>query len=182
MSVRVRLQAIAKHSGDVFIPRGVDVPALDRSISYEFAPQKVKVSWRSVSTALLCRRARPACCARVCCRSRECAVPCRFPVPHACAGCTHVIIIIPYASTAPQVGDRLTSGDIYAIVHENSLIDHKIMVPPGARGNVTYIAPAGGYSLTDKVLELEFGGVKKARRPPRPGLHPRAFPLASRQP
>ena len=37
------LQAIAKHSGDVFIPRGVDVPALDRSISYEFAPQKVKV-------------------------------------------------------------------------------------------------------------------------------------------
>ena len=64
-----------------------------------------------------------------------------------------------------QVGDRLTSGDIYAIVHENSLIDHKIMVPPGARGNVTYIAPAGGYSLTDKVLELEFGGVKKARRP-----------------
>ena len=57
------------------------------------------------------------------------------------------------------------SGDIYAIVHENSLIDHKIMVPPGARGNVTYIAPAGGYSLTDKVLELEFGGVKKARAP-----------------
>ncbi len=37
------LQAIAKYSGDVFIPRGVDVPALDRSISYEFAPQKVKV-------------------------------------------------------------------------------------------------------------------------------------------
>ena len=36
-------QAIAKYSGDVFIPRGVDVPALDRSISYEFAPQKVKV-------------------------------------------------------------------------------------------------------------------------------------------
>ncbi len=61
------------------------------------------------------------------------------------------------------MGDRLTSGDIYAVVHENSLIDHKVMVPPGARGNVTYIAPAGGYSLTDKVLELEFGGVKKAR-------------------
>ena len=40
-------QAIAKHSGDVFIPRGVDVPALDRSISYEFAPQKVKVRRRA---------------------------------------------------------------------------------------------------------------------------------------
>ena len=71
------------------------------------------------------------------------------------------------------MGDRLTSGDIYAIVHENSLLDHKIMVPPGARGNVTYIAPAGGYSLTDKVLELEFGGVKKARTP-----HPFSMPFS----
>ena len=62
-----------------------------------------------------------------------------------------------------QTGDRLTSGDIYATVHENSLLDHRIMVPPGAKGNVTYIAPAGEYSLTDKVLELEFGGVKKVR-------------------
>lgn len=64
-----------------------------------------------------------------------------------------------------QVGDRLTSGDIYANVHENSLLDHRIMVPPGARGNVTYIAPAGEYTITDKVLELEFGGVKKVGAP-----------------
>ena len=48
-------------------------------------------------------------------------------------------------------------------MHENSLLDHRIMVPPGAKGNVTYIAPAGEYSLEDKVLELEFGGVKKVR-------------------
>ena len=66
-----------------------------------------------------------------------------------------------------QVGDRLTSGDIYAkVVHENSLLDHRLCVPPGARGNVTFIAPAGEYSLTDKVLELEFGGSKKVRAPP----------------
>ena len=65
------------------------------------------------------------------------------------------------AVLASQTGDRLTSGDIYANVHENSLLDHRIMVPPGAKGNVTYIAPAGEYSLEDKVLELEFGGVKK---------------------
>ena len=60
-----------------------------------------------------------------------------------------------------QTGDRLTGGDIYATVQENSLIEHKIMLPPGARGNVTYIAPAGEYSLEDKVIEVEFGGVKK---------------------
>ena len=37
------LKAIAKASGDVFIPRGVDVPALDRSASWEFEPGKIKV-------------------------------------------------------------------------------------------------------------------------------------------
>ena len=38
------LKAIALSSGDVFIPRGVDVPALDRKKDYEFNPKKVKVT------------------------------------------------------------------------------------------------------------------------------------------
>ncbi len=46
-------------------------------------------------------------------------------------------------------------------MQENSLLEHRVMVPPGARGNVTFIAPQGEYTLTDKVLELEFAGVKK---------------------
>ena len=37
------LKAIALSSGDVFIPRGVDVPALDRKQTYEFNPRKYKV-------------------------------------------------------------------------------------------------------------------------------------------
>lgn len=60
------------------------------------------------------------------------------------------------------MGDRLTGGDIYADVQENSLLSHRIMAQPNARGTIKYIAPAGEYSLDDKVLELEFGGVKKA--------------------
>lgn len=95
------LKAIALSSGDVFIPRGVDVPALDRKQTYEFNPRKYKV------------------------------------------------------------GDRLTGGDIYADVQENSLLSHRILAQPNARGTIKYIAPAGEYSLEDKVLELEFGGVKK---------------------
>ena len=43
------LKQIAINSGDVFIPRGVDVPALDRKKAYEFKPSKVKVRH-------LCRR------------------------------------------------------------------------------------------------------------------------------
>ena len=38
---------------------------------------------------------------------------------------------------------------------------HRIMVPPNARGNVTFIAPEGQYSIEDKVLELDFNGTKK---------------------
>ena len=40
------LKAIALDSKDVFIPRGVDVPALDRKRAYEFEPGKVKVVYR----------------------------------------------------------------------------------------------------------------------------------------
>ena len=46
-------------------------------------------------------------------------------------------------------------------VHENSLITHSIIVPPKARGTVTYIAPKGMYNLTQVVLELEFAGDKQ---------------------
>jgi vacuolar-type H+-ATPase catalytic subunit A/Vma1 len=37
------LKAIAQRSGDVFIPRGVAVPALDETASWEFAPTSFKV-------------------------------------------------------------------------------------------------------------------------------------------
>lgn len=37
----------------------------------------------------------------------------------------------------------------------------QVMLPPSARGNVSWIAPAGSYSIEDKVIEVEFGGVKK---------------------
>lgn len=95
------LKAIAQQSGDVFIPRGVAVPALDRKKQWEWNPKK-------------------------------------------------------------KEKDRVTAGDIYAEVHENSLLTHKILVPPGARGTVSYIAPAGEYNIEDEVLVLEFGDTKKS--------------------
>ena len=36
-----------------------------------------------------------------------------------------------------------------------------MMLPPSARGTITYIAPAGDYSVTEKVIEVEFNGQKK---------------------
>lgn len=95
------LKDIAIGSGSCFIPRGVDVPALNRSTQWEFEPRNFKI------------------------------------------------------------GDRITGGDIYGVVHENSLMEHRVMLPANARGNITHLAPAGQYSLTDKVIEIEFGGEKK---------------------
>jgi len=59
-----------------------------------------------------------------------------------------------------KVHDLVSGGDVFGQVIENDLITHKIMVAPKARGQITYIAPAGDYSLVDVVLELEFGEQK----------------------
>ncbi|KAL6064671.1 H(+)-transporting two-sector ATPase [Balamuthia mandrillaris] len=61
-----------------------------------------------------------------------------------------------------QVGDNITGGDIFGSVVENSLIVHRICLPPNEMGTITYIAEANNYTLKDTVLEVEFGDkVKK---------------------
>lgn len=61
-----------------------------------------------------------------------------------------------------KVGDHITGGDIFGSVFENSLLDdHKILLPPRARGTVTSIAEAGSYNVDETVLELEFDGKKQ---------------------
>ncbi|KAI2800075.1 V-type proton ATPase catalytic subunit A, partial [Blomia tropicalis] len=57
-----------------------------------------------------------------------------------------------------RVGSNITGGDIFGTVHENTLIKHKILLPPKARGTVTYIAEPGSYDLNDIVLETDFDG------------------------
>merc|ERR1711860_343686 len=59
-----------------------------------------------------------------------------------------------------KVGSHVSGGDNYGVVHENNLIKHRIMLPPKARGTVTYIAPPGNYTVKDKILETEFDGEK----------------------
>ncbi|KAJ5461995.1 V-type proton ATPase catalytic subunit A [Penicillium daleae] len=60
-----------------------------------------------------------------------------------------------------KVGDHITGGDIWGTVFENSLVnDHKILLPPRARGTITRISPAGSYTVEEKLLEIEFEGKK----------------------
>lgn len=46
-----------------------------------------------------------------------------------------------------QLGSHLTGGDIYGIVHENTLVKHKLILPPRAKGTVKYVAETGSYTV-----------------------------------
>lgn len=60
-----------------------------------------------------------------------------------------------------KVGDHITGGDIWGTVFENSLVNqHKVLLPPRARGTITRIAEAGSYTVEEKLLEIEFDGKK----------------------
>nr|WGL47556.1 V-type H+-transporting ATPase subunit A [Flammulina filiformis] len=95
------LRSIQEISKSIYIPRGINTDALDRSLQWDFKPVNFKV------------------------------------------------------------GDHITGGDIYGGVYENSLVDnHKIMLPPRARGTISWIADKGSYAVDDIVLETEFDGKK----------------------
>ena len=52
-----------------------------------------------------------------------------------------------------QVGSHITGGDIYGIVYENIFIKHKVMLPPNAKGTVTWIAEPGSYDVTVSIIK-----------------------------
>ncbi|XP_053213071.1 V-type proton ATPase catalytic subunit A-like isoform X2 [Panonychus citri] len=84
----------------IYIPRGVNTPALNREIKWDFFPQYVRI------------------------------------------------------------GSHITGGDVYGYVHENTLIKHKLMLPPKAKGTITFLAEPGSYDMNDVILETEFDGEK----------------------
>mmetsp|Transcript_46835 Transcript_46835/g.85795 ORF Transcript_46835/g.85795 Transcript_46835/m.85795 type:complete len:606 (-) Transcript_46835:104-1921(-) len=93
------LERIQEVSKSVFVPRGVDVPNLDRDKKWDYTPMNVKV------------------------------------------------------------GDLVTAGDIVGSVKENGLFkNHYIMVPPNITGKVKTVKPAGQYTVTTPVVEVEDGG------------------------
>lgn len=62
-----------------------------------------------------------------------------------------------------KVGDTLGEGEVYATCPETPSIIHKVMVPPGVSGKVTYAAESGHYTVNSKIIELtdESGKVHK---------------------
>mmetsp|Transcript_34105 Transcript_34105/g.30875 ORF Transcript_34105/g.30875 Transcript_34105/m.30875 type:complete len:122 (+) Transcript_34105:346-711(+) len=94
---------IHKISNEFYLPKGINVPALNQKKEWEFKPsQKIKI-------------------------------------------------------------DNVVSGGcIFGSVVENSVFNnHKVMLPPTAKGKITFIAPEGQYNINEKILELETEGGKK---------------------
>ena len=58
-----------------------------------------------------------------------------------------------FTATA-KPGDSVSAGDILGYVDETEVIRHKIMVPPGCRGKISYIL-SGKYDVTEKIGEIE---------------------------
>ncbi|KAL8913376.1 MAG: hypothetical protein Q9171_001791 [Xanthocarpia ochracea] len=60
-----------------------------------------------------------------------------------------------------KVGNYITGGDVWKVV-ENSLLDeHKILIPLRARGVIKKIAVKGQYIVMELLLIVEFNGEEK---------------------
>ncbi|GAB6024269.1 hypothetical protein CHUAL_008962 [Chamberlinius hualienensis] len=65
-----------------------------------------------------------------------------------------------FKPTGIKVGSHITGGDLYGVVFENTLIKHKLLLHPRAKGTVTYIAEPGSYNINDVILETEFDSIR----------------------
>lgn len=63
-----------------------------------------------------------------------------------------------------EVGSKVSGGDVVGYVRETSIITHKIMIPPGVRGVLKWVAPEGEYTVEDVIAEVEReGGVVEVK-------------------
>jgi len=51
-------------------------------------------------------------------------------------------------------GEKVSDGDIIGVVEETKRVKHYIMVPPGVKGVLTYIAPEGEYTIADVIAKV----------------------------
>ncbi len=51
-------------------------------------------------------------------------------------------------------GSTVTGGDFLGSVPETETVEHRIMTPPGISGTLTWIAPAGSYSIDEVIAKV----------------------------
>ncbi|MFX1503530.1 MAG: V-type ATP synthase subunit A, partial [Promethearchaeota archaeon] len=60
-----------------------------------------------------------------------------------------------------KLGEDMNSGDIIGTVQETKIINHKIMIPPGEIGKISFIVEEGDYTIIDEIYRLESNGIEK---------------------
>jgi len=61
-----------------------------------------------------------------------------------------------------KIGEFVSTGYVIGVVQETQLIEHKIIVPVGVFGKITYIAEEGEYSVIDDIYRLKRGTKEKS--------------------
>jgi len=54
-----------------------------------------------------------------------------------------------------SVGDRIRFGQIFAVIQETSLIEHRLIVPKNISGEVVMVKPNGTYKMEDVILQVK---------------------------
>lgn len=60
-----------------------------------------------------------------------------------------------------KVGDEVKGGMILGIAMETDTFEHRVMVHPDDAGTITWVAPAGEYTVTDPIAKLKTGKQEK---------------------
>ncbi|MCR6494690.1 V-type ATP synthase subunit A [Cellulomonas sp. P24] len=55
----------------------------------------------------------------------------------------------------PSVGATVAAGDVLGTVPAAGSVEHRILVPPGVGGHLTWLAPAGGLRMQDVVARVD---------------------------
>jgi V/A-type H+/Na+-transporting ATPase subunit A len=53
-----------------------------------------------------------------------------------------------------KVGDAVSGGEVLGAVPESVAMEHRVLVPPGVAGELTYLAPPGDYTLKDVIARV----------------------------
>ena len=53
-----------------------------------------------------------------------------------------------------EAGAKVEGGEIVGTVKETEIIEHRVLVPPGVRGKVSWVAKEGSYRIEDTVLRV----------------------------
>jgi V/A-type H+-transporting ATPase subunit A len=54
-----------------------------------------------------------------------------------------------------KVGEIVSSGTILGSVPETQMLEHRVMVPPNLKGTLTWMAPAGNYTIEEPIARLQ---------------------------